>query len=95
MPSRRVELLVRGVRWFLPTALLALAPKCLLCAAAYVGLGAALGLGGPELCGATNTPAAWTSSLAWLGVIGVLGTVVSLMMGRIGRRQKFGRTVER
>jgi hypothetical protein len=33
-------------------ALAALVPKCLVCAAAYTGLGAALGFGGPELCGA-------------------------------------------
>jgi hypothetical protein len=86
MPSRRVELPVRAVRWFLPTALLALAPKCLLCAAAYVGLGAALGLGGPELCGATNSPVTWASSLAWLGVVGVLATFASLAMRRSSRR---------
>jgi len=38
----------------MPAALLALMPKCLLCLAAYAGLGAALGLGGPEICGAPS-----------------------------------------
>lgn len=49
-------------------ALLALAPKCLLCAAAYAGLGAALGLGGPEICGAPgNATGHW---MAWLPAVG-------------------------
>ena len=71
MSSPRTEsfLLSRAVRWLLPTALLALAPKCLLCVAAYTGIGAALGLGGPEICGASaGSPGSWASSLAWLGV---------------------------
>jgi len=51
----------RAVRWLLPAALPA--PKCLLCAAAYAGLGAALGLGGREMCGASaNVPATAASS---------------------------------
>lgn len=33
--------------------LLVAAPKCLLCLAAYAGFGTALGLGVPELCGAS------------------------------------------
>jgi hypothetical protein len=45
--------LLRG--WVLPAAMLALAPKCVLCVLAYAGLGAAIGLGAPELCGATGT----------------------------------------
>jgi hypothetical protein len=47
-------------------ALLALAPKCVLCLAAYAGLATALGLGGRELCGAepgTHTPALIVSAL--------------------------------
>jgi len=32
--------------------MLVLAPKCSLCVLGYAGLGAALGLGGPEVCGA-------------------------------------------
>jgi hypothetical protein len=75
MPSRPTESIRRAARWFLPAAALALAPKCLLCAFAYAGLGAAIGLGGPEICGApAGTPASWVSSLAWLGVTGGIGT---------------------
>ena len=74
MSSLRVELSRRAVRWLWPAALLALVPKCLLCVVAYAGLGAGLGLGGPELCGASAaSPASWVSSLAWLGVAGGLG----------------------
>lgn len=54
-PSRLVEFLrrarARPGRWLLSAAGLALAPKCLLCLAGYAGLGTALGLAGPELCG--------------------------------------------
>lgn len=47
----------RARGWLLPAALLALTPKCVLCLLAYAGLGAALGFGGPEFCGATgNAP---------------------------------------
>ena len=54
--------------WLLPAALFALAPKCVLCLLAYAGLGAALGLGGPELCGASgDTAGPWT---LWLPAIG-------------------------
>ncbi len=68
-PSVRAS---RAVRWLLPTALLALTPKCLLCIAAYAGLGAALGLGRQEMCGApAGFALSWASSLAWLG--GVAG----------------------
>lgn len=59
-----------AVRWLLPAALLALVPKCVLCVLAYAGLGAALGFGGPEICGgptATDSPDMWASSLAWAG----------------------------
>jgi hypothetical protein len=62
----------RAVGWFLPTALFALMPKCFLCVVVYAGLGAALGLGRSEICGAP--PGSWVSSLAWLGIAGGLGT---------------------
>jgi hypothetical protein len=66
-----------AVRWLLPTALLAFAPKCLLCVAAYVGLGAWLGLGGPEICGApAGSPMGWVS---WLALaVAAAGFVVAL-----------------
>src|SRR5438105_1274863 len=66
----------RAARWLAPAALLALTPKCLLCVLAYAGLGAALGLGGPEICGASaGSPASWASSLAWLGGMVGLGAI--------------------
>jgi len=74
MPERLRLARARG--WLIPAALLALTPKCLLCVLVYAGLGAALGLGGPEICGATTgSPASWASSLAWLGGAGALGTL--------------------
>jgi hypothetical protein len=51
--AARQPLVKRARRWLLPAALLALVPKCVLCLLAYTGLGIALGLGGPELCGGT------------------------------------------
>ena len=75
MPPRHTEFSRRAARWFVPAALLALAPKCLLCVLTYAGLGAALRLGGPEICGVSaGSPGSWASSLAWLGVAGGLGT---------------------
>ena len=69
--------LSRAVRWLLPAALFALAPKCLLCVLAYAGLGAALGLGGREMCGApADVPEVWMSWLLLPGcVLGVTGLV--------------------
>lgn len=73
MLPRRHEFSRRAVRWLLPAAVLALTPKCLLCVVAYVGLGAALGLGGSEICGASaGSAASWAWSLAWLGAVGGL-----------------------
>jgi len=74
MRSRCAEFSRRAVRGLLPAALLVLAPKCVLCALAYAGLGAALGLGGPELCGTTAVPpGSWASPPVWLGVAGGCG----------------------
>jgi len=67
----------RGWRWLVAGAALAVMPKCLLCAAAYLGLGAALGLGGPEICGAApdspDWPAAWASGLGAAGALAATG----------------------
>jgi hypothetical protein len=64
----------RGLRrWLIPAALLAVAPKCLVCLAAYAGVAAALGLGGAELCGATTEPA------RWLWLLPVTGTAVAIV----------------
>ncbi len=74
-PRRQLSELMRRRRgWLIPAALLAFVPKCVLCVLAYVGLGTALGLGGPELCGVTAEPAGhWAWRLAMSGA--ALGTV--------------------
>ena len=70
-----VRRFARGRGWLFPAALLALAPKCVLCVLAYAGLGALLGLSGPELCGGTADPvghsAVWLSASAGAAIIGV------------------------
>jgi len=74
---------IRRMRgWLIPTALLALAPKCVLCLAAYAGMGVFLGFDGPEICGRTNNA---TSNAIWiLGfVLAVVGT--TLFARRFGR----------
>ena len=84
MPSPRTDRSRRAGHWLWPAALLALAPKCLLCVLAYVGLGSALRLGGPEICGASaGSPITWASALAWLGAAGGLGA-----LGLLARRRR-------
>ena len=73
-------------RWLIPATVLALVPKCLLCGLAYAGLGTALGLGGPEICGATGPEQSWTTALPVLGLI----TASTLMLLR-GNRLRPGR----
>lgn len=75
MPFPRVKPLPRFRRWLFPAALFALAPKCLVCVLGYLGVGAALGLVGPEFCGAPERSAlplvvawAWFASVAGLAV---------------------------
>jgi hypothetical protein len=68
--SRPTLEILRG--WLLPAALFAVAPKCLLCLLAYAGLGAALGLGGPEICGATDGISPLPLLLGILGAGGFL-----------------------
>lgn len=78
MPLPRAEFSRRAARWLLSVSLLALAPKCGLCMLAYVGLGATLGAGGVELCGAVaETPVAWATALMWLGGVAGGGAVVA------------------
>jgi hypothetical protein len=72
MPSPQVEHLRRGVRWGGPALLLVLLPKCLLCAAAYLGLAAALGVGGAEMCGVSPPAASGWREAAALGIAGLL-----------------------
>ena len=71
--------LKRLSRWLGPAAMLAVAPKCALCLLAYAGLGAALGLGGPELCGATESMH-WTPVL--LGSLGAAGFLLAKVIHR-------------
>jgi hypothetical protein len=70
MSPRRADILRRPASWLATGALVALAPKCLLCVVAYAGLGAVFGLGGPEICGASSDIVdSWT---AWLPLSGVV-----------------------
>ena len=74
----------RWRRWLIPAALLAATPKCVLCLLAYAGLGAALGLGGPELCGASNDASShWAT---WLLVSGAAAVACWLAWRCIERR---------
>jgi hypothetical protein len=56
MSPRLTEVFRRPWRGLAALALLAFAPKCIVCLAVYAGLGAVLGLGGPELCGSPADP---------------------------------------
>ena len=73
-PENLGRRLARTCGWVVPAALFALAPKCALCVLAYAGVGAALGLGGQEFCGAPAKPWAWLLPVvgAALGAIGFL-----------------------
>jgi hypothetical protein len=55
--------------WLLPAALVALAPKCVLCLLAYAGVGTVLGLGEPEICGAAGPDRSWAAVPLLLGTI--------------------------
>jgi hypothetical protein len=81
MSPRRAKIAWRHSRWLAAGAALAVMPKCLLCVVAYLGIAAALGFGGPEICGASAsaTPLHLTLLLVTLsGVfIGLLGFVAS------------------
>jgi hypothetical protein len=68
--------------------LIALTPKCLLCVLGYAGLGATLGLAGPELCGATRDVDA--TPFLWLAALGAVLTFAR-MRAHIVRRQRVSR----
>jgi len=68
--------LARASGWLIPAALLALTPKCVLCVLAYAGIGTALGLGGPEICGALGETSGHPAMLLILsGVATVLAAL--------------------
>lgn len=55
----------------------ALAPKCVLCLAAYAGLGALLGIRSREMCGSAGPGFPWREALAGAGLaVGIVGAVV-------------------
>jgi hypothetical protein len=88
MSPSKAEIVHRATRWLPIAAIFALAPKCLLCFAAYSGVAAALGttLGGLEICGAaTGRPG---NSIAWFTM---LVAVVGLVFARRYTKQKRGR----
>jgi hypothetical protein len=64
--------------WFLSAVASLVAPKCLACLAVYAGLGAVLGLGGPEICG-TSSPSASSLAAGWSLVTGI--ALAGLMLG--------------
>jgi MYXO-CTERM domain-containing protein len=73
-------------RWLIAGALVALAPKCVLCVAAYAGAAFALGRALPDLCGASSEP---PSHLAWLfpaagAVLIGVGLLASRRRGQAG-----------
>lgn len=82
------EHLRRLRRWFVPVALAVVAPKCLLCLAAYTGLGVALGLplSRPELCGGEGA-----SVSPHLVVAAALGSGALLAGWMIRRRRSSSR----
>jgi hypothetical protein len=82
MSWSRIDSSRRAVRWLLPTAALALVPKCLLCLAAYLGLGAALGVSGPEFCGAPRD-----TFPIWMGFVLAFGVFVSAVSAWRTRRR--------
>lgn len=74
----------RRRRWLAPAALLVLVPKCGLCVLAYTGLGALLGLGGPELCSAGGDA---TAHLRWIAA-GFAAVVLLAVAVHWRRRQR-------
>jgi hypothetical protein len=73
-----------GAAGCIPALLLAFAPKCAVCLLAYAGLGAALGLSGPELCGA---PPAASGQWVWLMLL------PGLLLGWFALRGRRGEAV--
>jgi hypothetical protein len=71
-----------------PAVVFALAPKCVFCGLAYVGLGTLLELAGPELCGGEIISAIhWSDWLMWGGITFALLT--SLVLHQRGKTTLF------
>jgi hypothetical protein len=86
MPPRFTRFFRYPWRAVTALTLLAIIPKCVLCVTAYLGLGALLGMGPPEICGApTGSGASWTTMIAVSGLIGAFGAACLLFVGRLGR----------
>ena len=71
MSSRLVDK-SRPLRWLSLAATLAFVPKCLLCLAAYTGVGAALAakLGPPEICGGPSGSSG--GAIVWWSMLGIV-----------------------
>lgn len=85
MPPRIANILRRPWRALVALTLLVVAPKCVLCLAAYIGLGAALGLGGPEFCGTEPLASRTTLGIA-TALSALVGLTCLLMRKRVARR---------
>ena len=68
--------------WLAASVLLALTPKCFFCLLAYAGLGSALGLGAPEICGAP----AGTWSRTWIVGLAAASAAAGLVFFFMARR---------
>jgi len=87
-PAKVLRLSLRSLA---PAALLALAPKCVLCVLAYAGIGAALGIRVPEICGeATGPRGPWAPSLAAFGVALGIAIVLAGLRWRRNPRESPG-----
>jgi hypothetical protein len=80
MSPKRAEIIRRSSRWATTFVVLALAPKCVWCVAAYLGVATTFGFGMSEICGAApGSLGDWSTLLAVptiaLGVIGWLAHV--------------------
>lgn len=93
-PPRWARCCSKALRWSAVLAILALVPKCLLCLAAYAGLGISLGLNfaSPEVCGAP--PATGGAAVLWL--LPTLGTLsLGILLGlRSRQRGNCNRTLQ-
>lgn len=81
------------LRWLPLATACALTPKCLLCLAAYAGVGATLGVSvfGPEWCGAPVAGETIVWLAAWAGATGLAVGVRLIGRRSEGRRTRWAR----